>query len=69
MAKAGKDYPLLLCSTCAGEYAAGGFRVSYARPQRMIVGKKCSFCGKRVPVYQCRLDGRRPKPRRKTGGA
>lgn len=56
-----KDYPLQLCSGCAAEYAAGGFRVGFARPKTMIVGRKCDFCGRHVPVYAARLDGKKRK--------
>lgn len=56
-----KDYPLHLCSTCAAEYAAGGFRVSVDHKRGMIVNNKCDFCGRHVPVYACRLEGAKRK--------
>lgn len=59
MAKSRKpDYPLRLCSTCAQEYADGGFTVEYAEPRALIGGRKCDFCGKALPVYACRISGR-----------
>lgn len=56
-----KDYPLRLCSTCAQEYADGGFRVSVDKKRGMIVNEKCSFCGRHVPVYAARLEGAKRK--------
>lgn len=65
-----KDYPLRLCSTCAAEYASGGFRVLFARPKYMIVNQQCSFCQRSVPVYACRIEGgkRRKTAKQKAGG-
>lgn len=61
-----KDWPLRLCSSCAEEYAAGGFTVKFAEPRRMIVNQRCAFCGLAVPVYACRIEGR-GRPKRKQG--
>ena len=68
MTKPGKDYPLQLCSTCAGEYAAGGFRVVCETPRQLLPARKCDGCGRYLPVFRCRLDGRGAARKRKTGG-
>lgn len=60
-----RDYPLRLCSTCAQEYADGGFTVEYAEPRVLICGRRCDFCGRSLPVYACRISGRGAPKRRK----
>ena len=60
-----KDYPLRLCSTCAQEYAEGGFTVEYEEPRALIGGRRCDFCSRALPVYACRISGRGKAKRRK----
>lgn len=54
----------LICSTCAAELKAGGFTVRWARGTWMRMAE-CSVCGKRVPVQDGTVAGK--KKRRKSG--
>ena len=60
-----KDYPLRLCSTCAQEYAEGGFTVEYEEPRALIGGRRSDFCSRALPVDACRISGRGKAKRRK----
>ena len=39
-----------ICSGCAEELTAGGFRISYPKGAQLHMDK-CSICGKRMPVH------------------
>lgn len=46
-----------ICSNCADELRAGGFRVIFGRDAWLYM-TKCSVCGKRQPVHDGIIRGR-----------
>lgn len=49
-----------ICSGCAWNLEAGGFRIQYKRDAYLHM-EKCSICGKRLPVHDGWVLGRGKK--------
>lgn len=54
-----------ICSGCAWNLEAGGFRIQYKRDAYLHM-EKCSVCGKRLPVHDGWVLG--GKSRKANGG-
>ena len=46
-----------ICSTCADELRAGGFKVTFGKDAWLHMDK-CSVCGRRLPVHDGTISGR-----------
>ena len=58
-----------ICSGCAEDLTAGGFRIIYPRGAQLHMDT-CFKCGKRLPVHEAWVAGRKPprRTKRKTEG-
>lgn len=45
-----------ICSGCAAELSAGGFRIELEKNAQLYMAA-CSVCGKRLPVHDGRILG------------
>lgn len=52
-----------VCSACAGELSAGGFRIEFEKNAQLYVDA-CSVCGKRLPVHDGWILGAKRKTKK-----
>ena len=63
----GKGPTRKICSGCAEELTAGGFRITYPKGAQLHMDA-CFFCGKRLPVHDAWIAAAHRRKKRKAEG-